>query len=106
MRDWVEIMDTTLRDGEQTSGVSFTGSEKLKMARLLLKVANLLAKGSLKHVEGQLKKTPEQHLADIKKSIHYASDNGISVNLYLETWSNGMIDSREYVYFLMDNLKD
>ena len=32
----IEIMDTTLRDGEQTSGVSFTALEKLTMAKLLL----------------------------------------------------------------------
>lgn len=32
----IEILDTTLRDGEQTSGVSFAVREKLSMARLLL----------------------------------------------------------------------
>ena len=163
MVPFVEIMDATLRDGEQTNGVSFLPHEKLVMARKLLsdvnvdrieiasarvsegereavtkicayaqkngllervevlgfvdggksidwiaecggKVVNLLAKGSLKHCTHQLHKTPEEHISDIKREMEYAASKGISVNLYLEDWSNGMKDSPEYVYQLMDAL--
>ena len=161
----VEIMDSTLRDGEQTNGVSFLPHEKLVMARKLLhevnvdrievgsarvsdgekqavsmicryarqidrldsvevlgfvdggqsiewiadcggRTINLLAKGSLKHCTQQLHKTPEEHIADIKKEVEYAQSKGLSVNLYLEDWSNGMKDSHAYVYQLVDNLVD
>ena len=160
---FVEIMDSTLRDGEQTNGVSFLPHEKLVMARKLLqavnvdrievasarvsegekeavtmickaaqkmgrlesvevlgfvdggksvdwivdcggKVINLLAKGSLKHCTAQLHKTPEEHISDIRKEVAYAHEKGLAVNLYLEDWSNGMKDSPEYVYQLMDAL--
>jgi len=162
---FVEIMDSTLRDGEQTNGVSFLPHEKLVMARKLLhdlnvdrievasarvsegekeavsmicraaaqvgkldrvevlgfvdggksidwiadcggKVINLLAKGSLKHCTHQLHKTPEEHIADIRREIAYAHEKGLSVNLYLEDWSNGMKDSPDYVYQLMDALSE
>lgn len=158
-------MDSTLRDGEQTNGVSFIPHEKLVMARMLLrdvnvdrieiasarvsegekeavtmvcryakgadmldrvevlgfvdggrsvdwivdcggKVINLLTKGSEKHCTKQLKKTPEQHIADIKEAIQYAHSKGLSVNVYLEDWSNGMKDSPAYVYNMVENLKD
>ncbi len=157
----IEIMDTTLRDGEQTPGVAFTESEKFNIARMLLeevkvdrievgsarisegemdaakaiaewagrkgyldrvemlgfvdgkrsvewiyntgiRVLNLLCKGSLRHVTMQLRKTPEEHFADIEREVRYAVEKKMTVNLYLEDWSNGMADSPEYVKALMD----
>ena len=43
MQDYrfIEIMDSTLRDGEQTSGVSFLPHEKLMIARMLLRDVNV-----------------------------------------------------------------
>lgn len=38
---FIEIMDSTLRDGEQTSGVSFLPHEKLMIARMLLRDINV-----------------------------------------------------------------
>lgn len=160
----IEIMDTTLRDGEQTSGVSFGAQEKVSMARLLLeevcvdrievasarvsdgeykavskiaqwaklnghidkievlgfvdgllsldwitragcKVINLLCKGSLKHCKYQLNQTVEQHIAKIEEVIANAQKMGVTVNIYLEDWSNGMNDSEAYVFRLMDSLQ-
>ena len=152
----IEIMDTTLRDGEQTSGVSFSVAEKLTLSKLLLeelkvdrieiasarvsegelnsvkeiaawakskslldrieiltfvdqgtslnwlkdsgaKVQNLLTKGSLNHLTHQLKKTPDQHFKEIEDNVLEAEREGITTNVYLEDWSNGMRNSRAYV---------
>ena len=39
--NFVEILDSTLRDGEQTNGVSFLPHEKLMIARMLLRDLNV-----------------------------------------------------------------
>lgn len=54
-RPFIEIMDSTLRDGEQTSGVSFLPHEKLMIARMLLRDLNVdrIEVGSARVSEGE-----------------------------------------------------
>ena len=54
----------------------------------------------------QLRKTPEQHFADIRSVINQAIERGIAVNIYLEDWSNGIKNSPEYVFQAVDSLRD
>src|SRR5690606_36574812 len=53
---YIEIMDTTLRDGEQTRGISFNSAEKLHIARLLLTELNVdrIEIASARVCEGEL----------------------------------------------------
>jgi D-citramalate synthase len=62
------------------------------------KVMNLLTKGSMNHLTHQLQKTPEQHFKEIEEVIALAIQNDITVNVYLEDWSNGMRNSPDYVF--------
>ena len=52
-------MDTTLRDGEQTSGVSFSAAEKLTIAQLLLEELNIdrIEIASARVSEGEFRRT-------------------------------------------------
>jgi D-citramalate synthase len=68
------------------------------------KAMNLLTKGSVEHLTKQLRKTPEQHVRDIKETLEYAASRGVAANVYLEVWSNGMLESPDYVAFLLDEL--
>ena len=57
----IEIMDTTLRDGEQTSGVAFPAGEKLALAQLLLNELQVdrIEIASARVSEGELKAVKE-----------------------------------------------
>ena len=65
----IEIMDTTLRDGEQTSGVSFSVSEKLTIAKLLLEELKV------DRLEIASARVSEGELEAVKKITSWASEN-------------------------------
>jgi D-citramalate synthase len=52
----------------------------------------------MNHLTHQLQKTPEQHFKEIEEVIALAIENDITVNVYLEDWSNGMRNSPDYVF--------
>jgi len=66
----IEIMDTTLRDGEQTSGVSFSSSEKLTIAQLLL------TEVKVDRIEIASARVSEGEFKAVKKITEWAAANG------------------------------
>ncbi len=66
----IEIMDTTLRDGEQTSGVSFSASEKLTIAKLLLEELKV------DRIEIASARVSEGELEAVKNITNWAKENG------------------------------
>jgi len=66
---YIEIMDTTLRDGEQTPGVSFTPIEKKQIAR------NLLAKVKIDRIEIASARVSEGEQEGAKGIIEWAEKN-------------------------------
>jgi len=84
----VEIMDTTLRDGEQTSGMSFSSSEKLTIAKLLLEELKVdrIEIASARVSDGEF--TAVKNIANWANENNYLNsievltflDNGVSIN--------------------------
>ena len=70
------------------------------------KVMNLLTKGSEKHCREQLRQTPEQHRKRVTETIAAAHKARIAVNVYLEDWSNGVRDSFDYVFAMVQMLRE
>ncbi|MAG33318.1 MAG: 2-isopropylmalate synthase [Deltaproteobacteria bacterium] len=70
------------------------------------KVINLLTKGSEKHCREQLNLSPEQHRERVSETIRYARRKRLTVNVYLEDWSSGVRDSFDYVFAMLQQLRE
>jgi (R)-citramalate synthase len=160
----VEILDTTLRDGEQITHGSFSAKWKLRIAKELFeagvdrveicsargyskkeqkmlsevmdwakkngcedkvevltfidgkksvdwvrqaggRVISLLTKGSKRHCREQLGQNIKTHLKKIAETVDYAVSCGMKVNIGLEDWSQGMMDSPNYVKKMLAGLE-
>ena len=79
----IEIMDTTLRDGEQTSGVSFSASEKLTIAQLLL------TEVKVDRIEVASARVSEGEFQAVKKIIDWAKTKGFINKVEVLTFVDG-----------------
>ncbi|MBU7578348.1 MAG: 2-isopropylmalate synthase [Flavihumibacter sp.] len=79
----IEIMDTTLRDGEQTSGVSFSASEKLTIAQLLL------TEVKVDRIEIASARVSEGEFDAVKKITKWAKANGLLHKVEVLTFVDG-----------------
>lgn len=98
---YIEIMDTTLRDGEQTSGVSFSASEKLTIAQLLLQEVKV------DRIEIASARVSEGEFQAVKKITSWAKEHGyldkVEVLTFVdgETSVNWMLDAGAKVMNLL-----
>lgn len=79
----IEIMDTTLRDGEQTSGVSFPSSEKLTIAKLLLEELNV------DRIEVASARVSEGEFQAVKSITEWAAKNNYINQIEMLTFVDG-----------------
>ena len=76
----IEIMDTTLRDGEQTSSVSFSASEKLSLAQLLLEELKV------DRIEVASARVSEGEFKAVKNIIDWAKTKGYEKRIEVLTF--------------------
>lgn len=79
----IEIMDTTLRDGEQTSGVSFSAAEKLTIAQLLLEELNI------DRIEIASARVSEGEFQGVKGIMSWAEEKGYTNRIEVLTFVDG-----------------
>lgn len=82
---YVEVMDTTLRDGEQTSGVSFSASEKLTIAQLLL------TEVKVDRIEIASARVSEGEFEAVKKITKWAKAKGHLHRIEVLTFVDGKV---------------
>src|SRR5690606_23833539 len=89
----VEIMDTTLRDGEQTSGVSFSALEKLTIAKLLL------TEVKVDRIEVASARVSDGEFQAVKKITEWAAQNGFSQRVEVLT----LLDKDVSINWMLDS---
>lgn len=91
--DYVEILDTTLRDGEQTPGVSFSPQEKLDIVRLLL------SRLHIDRMEIASAGVSDGEAAAVRDIVNWAEQHGFADNLEIL----GFIDNGKSLQWAQNN---
>ncbi len=93
MKRSLEIMDTTLRDGEQTSGVSYSPKEKLTIAKLLLDELKI------DRIEVASARVSEGELNSVKQITSWAKKNKKIESIEVLTF----LDDGKSIKWLLDS---
>lgn len=88
---YIEIMDTTLRDGEQTSGISFSAAEKLTIAQILL------TEVKVDRIEIASARVSEGEFDAVKKITRWAKSKGLLKKVEVLTFVDGTV-SIDWMY--------
>jgi D-citramalate synthase len=124
--DRIEIASTRVSKGEQEAARLITAwaRKRRQLSRVEIlgycdgrasvdwiagaggRVMNLLVKGSEKHCRSQLGLTPEEHRASVTRTVRAAKRRRLKLNPYLEDWSNGVRDSFDYVFAMVQLMRE
>jgi D-citramalate synthase len=124
--DRIEIASTRVSDGEREAArlvVDWARKKRLLSRVEILgycdgatsvnwiadtggRVLNLLTKGSERHCRVQLGLDPEEHRNAVSQAFRAAKRKRLTVNAYLEDWSNGVRDSFNYVFEMVELMRN
>ncbi len=107
-RDWLEVITSWANENSKLDAIEALGFVDIKQSADWIsasgcKVMNLLVKGAEDYCHS-IDKTCDQHIGDMLDTIDYCKNIGLTVNIYLEGWSEGVQSSWDYLKRILSSI--